>query len=415
MDPKIPLPSLKSVERALRATTERLALECACPSTIAPKWDDFHWCMAQSVASMQGISPLLALRLRWQGPAAWQEYLQQQSRHTFARHQGIERLAGNIDAAAREAKLAIVALKGLALHDLGVYAPGTRPMADVDLLVNEPDAAATVVLLASLGYKQSYATRRERTFEPRDAGSPIGFGEHCDNAIKIELHTQIAEWLPVRIRSISELLLPRRTDVGLRRSESPAALMTHLLLHAAGNMRTRSLRMIQLNDIAELCSHLGADGWQRVLAHERAGRSGWVFPPLALTARYYPGVIAPELLARASGACPRWLRHVCRRQRLTDVSLSYLWIQFCPGIEWCHSLTEAVEYMQQRAFPDRATRAEVRQSETMQPWLVNSPWSRSSRTRRVVRWAFSRPPRVATMWSVQAACEHSGADSGQVN
>jgi len=415
MDPDSSLPPLKSVERALRETTERLAQECAWPCSSEPEWDDFHWRVAQAVASMQGISPLLSLRLRWRGPAAWQRFLRQQSHHTFIRHQGIERLARNIDAGARAAKLAIVALKGLALHDLGVYAPGTRPMADVDLLVNEQDAAATVLLLESLGYRQSYGTRRERTFEPREAGRPIGFGEHCDNAIKIELHTQIAESLPVRTRNISELLLPRRTDAGLQRSGSPAVLMTHLLLHAAGNMRTRSLRMIQLNDIAELSPRLGADGWERVLAHERCGRSGWMFPPLALTARYYPDAIAAELLASASAACPRLLRNVCRRQRLTNVSLSYLWIQFCPGIEWCQSLPEAIEYMRQRAFPDRATRAEARQSETSQPWLANSPWSRSSRTRRIVRWAFSRPPRLATMWSVRAAWEHSGADSGQVS
>ena len=41
----------------------------------------------------------------------------------------------------------MLALKGAALHELHVYAPGERPMADVDLLVSESSLAASVAML----------------------------------------------------------------------------------------------------------------------------------------------------------------------------------------------------------------------------------------------------------------------------
>src|SRR5579863_1303830 len=198
MESEEPLPDLRTVERLMRETTEALALQCACPSSREPPWSELHWCMAQAVAAIQGIAPLLSRRLPWQGPRAWREFIDEQWLHTFHRHQGIEALMARIDAAARDAGLSMVALKGAALHDLGVCAPGERPMADLDLLVDEPDLAASVALLASLGYREGYRTRRERVFEPLGPKRTAHFGEHAGNAIKIELHTRVAERLPIR-------------------------------------------------------------------------------------------------------------------------------------------------------------------------------------------------------------------------
>ena len=45
------------------------------------------------------------------------------------------------------------------------------------------------------------------------------------------------------------------------------------------------------------------------------------------------------------------LRYVSRGQRLSDVSLSHLWIEFCPGSEWCDSIPELLRYMRARTFP----------------------------------------------------------------
>lgn len=403
-----PLPPLRLLERLMRETTEALALQCASPSRLPPAWGELHWCMAEAVAAIQGVSPLLSRRLGWQGPPRWREFLDQQWRHTADRHRSIGALLARIETAAREARLSMVALKGVALHDLALYAPGERPMADLDLLVGEPDLGACIALLGSLGYREAYRTRRERTFEPQAPGRAAPLGEHADNAVKIELHTRVVERLPVREADLTPLLLPDPADPGLHRYRSAAALMAHLLLHAAGNIRARSLRLIQVNDIAALAGRLRAGDWQSALNGAGDG-AWWAYPPLAMTARYFPGSVPAAALARARAACPPLLRARCERQRLSDVSLSYLWIQFCPGIEWCHSLSQALRFLQHRVFPDRHMRAEIRQCERTQPWALGTSWSRASRPRRIARWLLTRCPRDATMAPIRAAWGRAGS------
>jgi hypothetical protein len=402
------LPALQTVERALRETTARLAFECLAPTSNPPQWDEFHWCIARAVATMQGVSPLLSQRLRWQRPHAWRQFLNEQWQHTHDRHKGIAGLIARVDARALSDGMSMLALKGAALHELGIYRPGSRPMADLDVLVRESDAPATCAALRALGYDETRSGRRERTFEPAGAATLAGFGESAANPIKIELHTRIAESLPVRECDITHRLLPQRADPGLHGYDSMHALMLHLLLHAAGNLRTRSVRLIQLNDIAALSARLNAEDWECVLQQDPADRPWWVFPPLTLTARHFPVAIPAWVLTRAEALCPPVLRSVSRRQRLADVSLSHLWIEFCPGIEWCSSPIQVLRYMHARAFPSREQRQEAKTSETTQAWASMSPWSRLSRGRRVMRWLLSRPPRVATMWSVQAAWEQYG-------
>jgi hypothetical protein len=48
--------------------------------------------------------------------------------------------------------VALVALKGAALHAQGIYSAGERPMADLDLLVSEDNMARATELLTELGF-----------------------------------------------------------------------------------------------------------------------------------------------------------------------------------------------------------------------------------------------------------------------
>src|SRR5438105_206113 len=130
----IDVPPAKAVQAALRKTTETLARELAGPTDRAPDWSDFEWLVVRAVAAMHGVSPLLSGVLRWRGPAGWNEFLRDQRAHTSARHPRIMELLRLIDARARDDGIAVVALKGAELHACGLYVPGERPMADVDLL-----------------------------------------------------------------------------------------------------------------------------------------------------------------------------------------------------------------------------------------------------------------------------------------
>jgi hypothetical protein len=396
-----PLPSLKTVERLLLETTERVAAECGQPTRATPQWGGSHWRIAQAVAAMHGVSPLLSRRLLWRGPHAWQQFLGEQWQHTFARQQALSGLIACLDARARDVGIPITALKGAALHDLSIYEPGVRPMADLDLLVHEHDDAATASLLEGLGFRESYRTRRERVFLPHGYRHAVSYGESAERALKIELHTRIAERLPIREVDITGLVLPRQGSAGIHHYPSLSALMTHLLLHAAGNIRLRALRLIHLHDIGALAVRLSWEDWYEVLGG--AELHWWAYPPLALTARYFTSAIPADVLSRASAACPSRLRRVAQRQLLSDVSLSHLWIESCPGIEWCGSLVEKMGYISARVFPNAAVRDEIRINETTSDWTTNSAWVRLSRPRRMLRWVLSRTPRVATLWSVREA------------
>src|SRR3546814_2912020 len=97
-------------------------------------------------------------------------------------------LLERIDADARAAGLAVVPLMGVALHALGLYAPGERPMADIDLLVREGDAVMAVAMLQGLGYVESYAQWKHRVFKPADGQPVTGLGKHLDTQVHTKQH-----------------------------------------------------------------------------------------------------------------------------------------------------------------------------------------------------------------------------------
>jgi hypothetical protein len=306
----------------------------------------------------------------------------------------------------RRAGIGCIMLKGAALRSLGLYRAGERPMGDVDLLARAADFEALASVLLSLGYTQAFATRRETVFEPHGKPIPHVAGEHVDNPLKFEIHTAIAEPLPVRQVDITTCLNLADARPGLNGYPDLGALMTHLLLHAAGNMRAHALRQIQLHDIAALASRLGDHEWQALLTGPRGAESPWwAFPPIALTARYYPGSIPTEVVNKLRALCPPVLRFATDRKMLTDVSWSNLRIHAFPGIAWSRTPLDALRFIASRVLPDHTALAELEVGLKAQPQLSRVPWYGLSHGRRIVRWLFSYPPRVQTLMSVAADLE----------
>src|SRR5258706_6637508 len=165
--PSVILPSLAKVAAALRTTTESLARELAVPTHEPPLWTEFEWHIARAVAGMQGVSSLLYDGLRWQGPTSWRLFLREQRKHSVARHLHIAHLLDAIDSQARLEGVALVALKGAALHASGIYTAGQRPMGDIDLLVRNDDANSVARVLDACGYAAAFTTHRHQVFQPR--------------------------------------------------------------------------------------------------------------------------------------------------------------------------------------------------------------------------------------------------------
>jgi len=388
----------------LRKVTEALAHELACPAQIAPDWSEFEWIVARAVAAMHGVSPLLAHTLRWQGPAGWVQFLEEQRAHTTKRQIRIAELVRLIDKRSREAGVACVALKGVALHEMDLYTIGERPMADIDLLVRPVDAERTAWMLEGLGFQEASVSWKERGFSPVDGHIPSDLGEHSNNDLKIELHERICERLPWRITDVSEVIFPGLRHAGLNAYPSKAALLTHLLLHAAGSMAYKSLRFLNLEDLARLSSAMASEDWNEFLkARRNPGGLWWAFPPLRLASRYFPTKIPGGVLAATADDCPYLLERASRHRSLYDVSLSYPWVNAFPGIEWAQSLREMLGYTASRVWPSRehiASRAIAAKSEA---WASDGQWPRLSQVRRILRWLTSSPVRPTTMHGVSAA------------
>jgi hypothetical protein len=221
------------------------------------------------------------------------------------------------------------------------------------------------------------------------------------------VHTLVAETLPIRKVDITERLRPRNPEPGVNPYPSLAALLLHLLLHAADNMKTHCLRLVQLHDVALLLDRFGAADWDELLEAASAGELWWAYPPLAMTVRYYDCHVPQALLNAVRRSCPFILRRVSDRHELTDVSWSNLRISALPGIAWSHTPIEALHYAWRRVSPEPDTLEEVRSALEMQPQLGMVPWYQVSQTKRIVRWFLSRPPRVQTMMSVAAALRGS--------
>jgi hypothetical protein len=164
------------------------------------------------------------------------------------------------------------------------------------------------------------------------------------------------------------------------------------------------LRLIQLHDIALLAARFGATDWAELLAGiAEAGPAGWAFAPAMLTARYYPTVIPADTLERLKRGCPRLLRRTSVHQKVTGVSWSNIRIAAFPGLTWSRTPLEALKFMRSRIWPSYEARSELKGGAAQIPDSSTVPWYGIPHGARILRWIFSRPPRVQTLLSVRAA------------
>lgn len=404
-----PQPPLKRVGAGLRLATETLARELARPGNAMPQWNRLQWQLAAAATAAHGIGPLLSRLSLWPD-RDWSAFLAEQRAHVAHRYRRIAALLERIDALAQAAGVAIVPLKGAALHAQGLYLAGDRPMADIDLLVRADDAERAAALLQELGYVAEFAQWKHQTFRPLHAQPVASLGEHRDTPINIELHLRIQERLPLATVDISERVFPRDARPGLHPYPSNGALMSHLLLHAAGGICSRSLRLMHLHDISLLATRMTARDWQ-VLCDDADGAPWWALPPLQLVLRYYRNAIPKAVLARLRAHCPPLLRLVSRRLDLTGASCSQLWLPALPGIEWARSFGEVVRYLRQRLQPSPESRQERADMIRTQLWLQGQSWVALPQRRRVLARLLRPVPRMDTLYAVRSAL-HGYAPTG---
>lgn len=374
-------------------------MELAHPGGAMPAWSDLEWRIARASAVAHGVSPLLWKHSGWSHPR-WRRFLEDQHAHVAARHARITALLARIDALARATGVAVTPLKGAALHALGIYTAGDRPMADIDLLVDECDIDAVAGQMRAIGYVPSFDHWRHRVFKPAAGIPPAVLGEHRDTPITLELHTRIRERLPVSVVDITERIRPRHPEPGLHPYPSRSALLAHLLLHAAGNICGRSLRLVHLHDIALVARGMQPEEWVFLW---QDGACWWALPPLQMAARYCPDAIPAAVLDTLARDCPPLLRIVSRHQTLTKVSCSELWLHAFPGLEWSRDVADAIRYVLDRVRPSAEKNRERADMVRTQLWLHDEDWVTATQRKRILTWLTRRVPRMDIMFVARMA------------
>ncbi len=320
-------------------------------------------------------------------------------------HGRIETLAKLIDRHARETAVPMVALKGAALHEMGIYRAGDRPMADLDLLVQESDMDGATKLLEALGFRTELRYWKNRTFKAegeasgrRGAGGTLRLPDQGRAALAHPRAPPAGADGYLADRLSRQPPTPDSTPYPSR-----VSLLMHLVLHAAGAMTNRDLRLVHVHDLALLCGEMQAEDWEEILRQGNSGTGGpwWFLPPLQLARRYYPDIVPSSILRRLQSACPARLSRVTARQSITDFSLSSLWVRAFPGIAWVQSGSEAYKYMLRRVRPDAEARRIRDVDAANAAWAVHSSWRGLSQGYRIWRWLTSRPTRPATMYVVR--------------
>ncbi len=218
------------------------------------------------------------------------------------------------------ARVPVTLLKGA--HTARAYfpAPGTRPAADLDLLVEPASFPAAVAALNAGGYREVLRTRRPARSEWVAPGAPQVVKslevEHPENPWGIDLHRTLERRYYRGVRVEIEPGFWRTTwlDVAGRRVRGLAQplLLAFLALHASYG--ARSIRLLQLAELVQVIRCDVPNGrlvWEELgelLATAKAER--FVYPALELAEWLVPGTVDARLRARLTRAATPRMRRV---------------------------------------------------------------------------------------------------------
>lgn len=324
--PDVPAAERHSAQAQVRAVTEAVLRSSATrPALFAP---DERQARTLGIAGYtSGMGPLLGWWIQ-QGLVE----APPQVREVFARHldHGRRRRSVLSDAlvrivqAMRAEGVHPVVIKGL--HTGAVYFPdaGTRPAADIDLLVRPAERGQAVEALGKAGFVESRRTRYAARSEWRPIDRPHGVHslelDHVDNPWSVDLHTALERWYFRGLRrGLGEEPFDHMTEVPISgttvRALAQPYVTAFLALHAS-----HDLVQMQLVRLVELVLVIRADVRKRALDWaafasliRETGIERFVHPALALAEALAPGTVERALLERLGRlATPRTRRVLAR-------------------------------------------------------------------------------------------------------
>jgi hypothetical protein len=255
----------------------------------------------------------------------------------------------------------VCVLKGMHTGQCYFPEPGTRPVTDIDLLVNGRDGAAAHCLLRDLGFTEGNTREGQHRSDwtpPGDA-QPVRSLElaHVDNPWSVDLHVSLDRrlfpGLTARFGSHQPWAVQRCHGFARPLSVLPEPLLfAYLAVHASSHFGTMQLvRLVELVFVEQRDFAGRAAAWtafQELVARTRTGR--FAFPALELAEQLVPGTVDGAVLERLRTVAPRRLRRLVGR--VTPGSAQQLHrYPPDPAIVWVASPRELVAYLAHLVWP----------------------------------------------------------------
>ena len=232
--------------------------------------------------------------------------------------------------------------------------PGTRPSADLDLLVAPHDIAAAGTVLRNLGFAEEGPGHGDRY---RSTWAPPGVDgvrrlelAHADNPWSVDLHMSLDREMfpdrPMTFGTPSPTPGPRDGEVWQEFSRPVWVLREPLLLaylaaHTSSHFYAITLvRLVELVLVAR--RDFRADNWPAFADLVRRTATGrFVFPALYLAEQLAPGTIDPLALEEVAAAAPRRLRKLVRATTPASAQRLHPY-PFSERFVWATSLKEVL-------------------------------------------------------------------------
>jgi hypothetical protein len=262
-------------------------------------------------ALVSGMGPLLGYWIEQGRISADGEASAVLGHHLEQGRRRIQRLARELTALLEvlsDRHISATVLKGMHTSFQYFPAPGTRTIADIDLLVPPGQLEAAIRALRETGFREQRSTRRPFRSEWARPGMETVHSlelDHAENPWCVDLHTRLERqyFRGLRVRLDGATPLPTDAfDLNGRpaRGLAQPLLTAFLALHTAyGLDHLQLLRLVELVFVIQRDSVSGALAWPslaRLLETSRALR--FVYPALDLVEALAPGTVEGTLLAR---------------------------------------------------------------------------------------------------------------------
>ncbi len=272
-----------------------------------------------------GMGPLLGEWLRRgliAAPESIAATLDLHRRHNHARMEAMaDRAVRAVDALAR-AGLDVIVLKGMDTAWSVFADPATRPLSDIDLLIDPTDEPTASAVLCEMDFIPGVVGRYPPARNWRAAESPAAPRAltfvHRDDPWSIDLQTSLnrrySYGAPVieldRIKSPAALE-PWRLSANAR-TLAAEARAAHLAVHAGCGLE--SLTLLRLVELVLTVRAAPPFGWHHFGSLlDRAGALAMAYPALCLAEQLVPGTVPTKTLQDCEREVPAKVRRVIER------------------------------------------------------------------------------------------------------